>query len=179
MGPWPRGEKWTAVYTPCPRALSVLSSHKWGSLLPYTIWLMASVSPTYAYLLPALCGWQVPLQPAHHCFCNLAADEDDLAEGSFTCTAVRMEGQEAPDWGSPSQASCSSAVPRPPSGPKCLPALLDYGSHPRLPTSKRLAEQETEGNGTHMHRDCIATSRTTGQDALENFMRDQCEGKAL
>lgn len=98
-----KGGKWTAVYTPCPRALSVLSSHKWDSLLPYTIWVTASASPTYAYLLPALCGWQVPLQPAHHCFCYLAANEDDLAEGSFTCTAMRMERQEAPDWGSPSQ----------------------------------------------------------------------------
>ncbi|KAL6079512.1 hypothetical protein STEG23_038067, partial [Scotinomys teguina] len=63
--------------------------------------------------------------------------------------------------------------------PTCLPALLSYGSPPCLLTSKWLAEQEMGDNGAHMCRDCIATNRTTGYNALENFLKDEYEGKAL
>lgn len=84
-----------------------------GSLSPYTIGLWLLYLRLYLFAV-SFTQWQVPLQLTGHHFCYFAVGGDGLAEGSFTCAPMRMEGWEAPDWGSPSQGNCSQL-------PLCLP----------------------------------------------------------
>lgn len=128
----------------------------------HTLWLMASVSPVCTLLLSPLCRKQVPLQPSHHCFCYLAVDGDELVGGSLTCTT--MEGQESPDWGFPSQASCSPLL-------LCLGlywmlavCLLNRITAVALSTDINAACRARDGSqwNSYVRKGCIATNKTSG-----------------